>query len=192
MGNQADTPFAVRTDGIIMSELNLTAGEMAKKALHGGLTHDRINEYLRTAPAREIEKFISSSSIRDDSHWFQCAKIALDIRLSEDAAEAADKLIQHTKNLTAQTEIHIQHTEKLTQQTEKLTNLTNVHIQQSVKLTQQTGVLVSESKGISKLTKVLVWLTIALIGIAVAQIGPRCFHNPPSRYRATLGKRFTG
>ena len=77
------------------------------------------------------------------------AKIALNIRLAEDTANAVSKLIQHTEKITVQTDKHIQHSEKLSQQTDKL---------------------IKESVTLTALTKQLKFWTIMLGVFAVVQI----------------------
>jgi hypothetical protein len=114
-----------------------------------------LNKFIQDAPARKLHVFITLGYIHNLHHetnkvpYLEMAKLAIPIRLSEDATEIANKLFQSTEQLTQLNLTHIQHTEKLT---------------------QQTDILVKESKGLSKLTKVLIWLTVALGVFAVVQI----------------------
>ncbi len=83
------------------------------------------------------------SQVTNDHNWFtRRAEVALEIRLAEDAAKAADKLIQHT---------------------EELTDLTATHIQHAQKLTEQTDILVTESRSLRKLNWALIILTVGLL-----------------------------
>jgi acetylornithine deacetylase/succinyl-diaminopimelate desuccinylase-like protein len=112
--------------------------------------NDADNFILNATPQQlqELIHYISPSSSVNNA-LCERVRVALDIRLAEEAAKTAEKLIQHTEKLTTQTDIHIQHSEKLTQQTEKL---------------------IAESVKLSNLTKVLIWLTVALGAFAVIQI----------------------
>ena len=130
--------------GIVM-----TPTERAMEALYDRVTDKVTFEYLASASPRELMEFINCFHPNQNSHWFHKAKVILDVRLAEDAAKAADKLIQHTEQLTKQTDTHIQHTETLTRQTDKL---------------------VTESVNLSKLTHILIWLTVALGLFAAIQI----------------------
>lgn len=119
----------------------------------------------------EIDKWFASASARQLETYILCKKpytrgnrqieavkaiecieratIALNIRLAEDAAESANKLIQHTEKLTVQTDRQIEHSKTLTRQTDKL---------------------IAESVSLGKLTSKLYWLTWALGAFAVIQI----------------------
>jgi len=123
--------------------------EVAFKAWQDSLPADAVFSYLADATPRELIEFINYFSPHQNSQWFHKAKVFLDVRLAEDAAKTADKLIQHTEQLTRQTDTHIQHAEKLTHQTEKLLN---------------------ESVSLTALTKQLRFWTIMLGVFAVVQI----------------------
>ncbi len=129
---------------IVNSIMELHPLEVAQKAWTGEIKEQDAREYLLSKSPREILEFQNHfpPNQHATSRWFEIAKVILDIRLAENAAKTADKLIQHTEKLTQQTDIHIQHTEKLTRQTDRLVNET------------------------AKLT----WLTIALGVFAVVQI----------------------
>lgn len=98
-----------------MSALSITPIEAARLANSGGDANSvqRINEVLAFGTGRDIQEFIHNIDTRDHSHWYKRASAALEIRLAEDAAETANKLVQHT--------------EKLTQQTDRLVNDTISH-----------------------------------------------------------------
>ncbi len=111
----------------------MTPEEIANKLNNGSGGHDAARKLFISGTARELQRFIACVHV--NSHWYNDAQASLQIRLSEDAAASASKIIQHTE-----------------------------------KLTQQTDKLVTESVNLSSLTKVLIWLTIALGLFAVIQI----------------------
>jgi hypothetical protein len=117
------------------------------------------DSWFAIASARQLETFIfckkpythgnRSVETLKAIECIERAKIALNIRLAEDTANAVSKLIQHTEKITVQTDKHIQHSEKLSQQTDKL---------------------IKESVTLTALTKQLKFWTIMLGVFAVVQI----------------------
>jgi hypothetical protein len=127
-----------------------------------------VNAFTDIRPNSETEKclieFIQHSTVIEleqalllclrlttnyNARWVDQARVSLNIRIAEQAAESASKLIQYTEQLTKQAETNIQHSKKLTEQTEKL---------------------LGESINLSRLTRVLIWLTVALGLFAIIQI----------------------
>jgi hypothetical protein len=67
---------------------------------------EEVRAWLRTAPAREIQDYIHYIPISAHNERFQLARVALEIRIAEDAAQAAtkleqqvDRLVQHSDTL---------------------------------------------------------------------------------------------
>src|SRR5437879_3736086 len=58
-----------------------------------------MDDWLFTASPREIQQYIHSISIDAHNSKYQLARIALEIRLAEDAADAACILERHTRKL---------------------------------------------------------------------------------------------
>jgi hypothetical protein len=111
----------------------------------GSPEEQQCTEFLKHSTASELEDALllcMNVGTNYNYRWIDQAKVSLNIRISEQAAESANKLIQHTEKLTEQTDVHIQHSEKLTQQTDRL-------VKETIKLT---------------------WLTIALGVFAIVQI----------------------
>ena len=144
------------------------------------------DKFIQEATTRELQEFIHYINVSGPANaaLFERAKISIQMRLTEDAVKTAgklsqqtDKIIQHTEQLTKQTDIHIhlseqlsKQTDKLIQHTEQLTRQTDVHIQYSVKLTQQTEKLIAESVSLTALTRQLRFWSIMLGVFAVVQI----------------------
>lgn len=100
-----------------------------------------VDNWIITATVSELQEFTHYAIT---PHWLQRAQAALDILLSDQAAQSTNKLIQHTEKLTKQTDTHVQHAEKLT---------------------QQTDILITESRNLTSLTKDLKWFTIGLFAL---------------------------
>ena len=114
----------------------MTPREAAKEVNRVGTNPSpEVDEFLVKASARELQEFIHLHSAMLYSHWLERAKVAVNIRLAEEEAKSADKLIRHSE-----------------------------------KLTQQTDKMIEESINLSRLTKVLIWLTVFLGIFAVIQI----------------------
>jgi hypothetical protein len=67
---------------------------------------EEVRAWLRTAPPREIQDYIHYIPISAHNERFQLARVALEIRIAEDAAQAAtkleqqvDRLVQHSDTL---------------------------------------------------------------------------------------------
>jgi len=80
-----------------------------------------IIHFLLNAPTIELQGFIHEISTNDYSDWFKRAKVALEIRLAEEAAKTAGILIQHTELLTQQTDKLLNESASLTKLTKQLT-----------------------------------------------------------------------
>lgn len=119
-----------------MSESKLTGKALALLANRNDGGNDyQITEFILRSPARDLQEFIHNIGIYPNSQWFHRAKVALEIRLAEDAAETADKLIKHTEKLTQQNVI-------LVQESRALKNYTIVLVILTVAIVIQTGVLI--------------------------------------------------
>jgi hypothetical protein len=73
-------------------------------------------DFLRNATAKELEDFLLQCrhfNSQTQKHWTDHAKTALQLRIGENAAEAANRLIQHTEKLTQQTDIMVRESRKL-------------------------------------------------------------------------------
>ncbi len=104
-----------------MSEGKLQPIEAARLANRGDDRYqDQINEVIVYGSARDLQEFIHNIATHDRSYWFQRAKVALEIRLSEDAAKTAKELIEHTEKLTKQTDVLINESKSLTRYTKYL------------------------------------------------------------------------
>lgn len=112
----------------------------------GGAGHADVSEWLPKAPPKELLRFIILMA--HEQYWSKRAQAALQVRLEEESAKTADKMMEQTSRL-------VQHTEKLTTQTQE-------HLQHAKTLTRQTDILVSESKKLGRLTWALIWLTVVL------------------------------
>jgi hypothetical protein len=64
---------------------------------NGGASSEIQEAFLKEASARELQRYLRCKFAVDTN--FHQAKIALDIRLAEDAAETAAKMSQHTAQL---------------------------------------------------------------------------------------------
>jgi len=58
-----------------------------------------IKIFLRDAPAREIQRFVHRLNTLSQAPLFQIARVALEIKLAEDAGLIADKLSKQTDRL---------------------------------------------------------------------------------------------
>jgi hypothetical protein len=106
------------------------------------------DEFLLNASSREIQEFIRHLHYSNFTVWSQRARVALDIRLAEDAAESAEKL-------TAQTDRLVEHTEALVLIAKEQKEL-------AAKLERQTNKLIF-------LSLVLVVFSVALLAVALVQ-----------------------
>lgn len=122
------SPFigAPVTEGITMVDKNMTPEEVALGVYHNRVTSIEGLEYLRKASAQDIERFISQLPTNDYSIWFHRAKVSLDVRLAEQAANHANQLIKHTDTLTKQTDTLITESKGLSTLTVQIKWLTVV------------------------------------------------------------------
>ena len=113
-----------------------------------------IRTFLRERTSKDIEMFSDKLSIhQSNKQWIEPAKLALQLKRAEETAN----------QMTAQMDRLIQHTEKLTTQTD-------TQIQNLLTLSNQTTILINESKSLTKYTKGLYCLTIAILASAVIQL----------------------
>src|ERR1039457_3897189 len=122
----------------------MTPEEAAKFANVTNLEPEKVQEFLLTACPRDIQKFLHSTGINGYPRLIEFSRIALDIRLSEDAERTAQKLVAGTDKL-------VQYSEELTQQTERL-------VSETFKLTDLT-------RGLNRLTFILGVLAVVQIFI---------------------------
>jgi hypothetical protein len=66
--------------------------------------HEKVKEFLFTASARDLQEFFHLISAYTTNHTFNRARVALDVRLAEDAERTAQKLVTGTDSLIKQTE----------------------------------------------------------------------------------------
>jgi hypothetical protein len=116
----------------------------ARQIAHGETTEDVRKSFFKNAPARELEDYLSLVSPTANPWLAQQARVALEIRLAEEAAKTAEKMAQHS---------------------EKLTQLTETMIAESKGLGEQTKVMVEESKKLGRLTWALIVLTVGLLAL---------------------------
>jgi TolA-binding protein len=109
---------------------------------------EEVRAWLRPAAAREIQDYIHCIPISAHNERFQLARCALELRISEDAAQAATKLEQQV--------------DRFVQQMDKLLGIAEAQKLLAAKLERQTNRLIC-------LTYVLVFLTVALLAAAYAQ-----------------------
>ena len=116
------------------------------------LPEKEVKEFIDSATSAELQEGIMLA-LKTKTIWnaglLEQALTALNIRLQVETALATDKHLKQIEQLNALTSTHIEHTKTLTKQTDKL---------------------VTESSNLSRLTKVLIWLTVALGLFAVIQI----------------------
>ncbi|HTX21060.1 MAG TPA: hypothetical protein VMD27_04235 [Candidatus Aquilonibacter sp.] len=120
----------------------------------GSVLEKRMKEFIQKSPAKDLEELLLLSlhvGTSYNMHWIEQVKISLRLRIAEEAAQSADTLIEHTKQLTKQTDKNILLTETLTHQNEILVN-------ESQKLGHVTW-------GLFYLTIILALLTAALLFI---------------------------
>lgn len=87
-----------------------------KEAVHcanTGGSQQRVQEFIVTASPGELEEFCHYLEAGAHSRYFHLARIALDIRLAEDAERTAHKLVTGTDRLVAQTETLVKLTHRL-------------------------------------------------------------------------------
>src|ERR1051325_9719385 len=60
---------------------------------------DETKEFFRTAPPRDIQRFIHRLGISVKEKHFESAKIALSVKIAEEQAESAAKLENYTRTL---------------------------------------------------------------------------------------------
>ena len=102
-------------------------------AARGEVNEQVVEKWLLNASARQLEEFIlckkpythgnRPAAIEAAREYIERAKLALSIRMAEDAAKTADKLSQQT--------------EKLVQQTEQLNRMTETHNRRSLPIFNQ-------------------------------------------------------
>lgn len=90
------------------------------------------------------------------------------ILLAEDAEKSADKLAGQTDKLAEQIK-------KLLEIADAQKQLAHEAAKQTENLTEQTKRLVSETIKLTRFTKTLIWLTVAVVTSAIIQIGLMCF-----------------
>ena len=84
-----------------------------KDAAHAANTGaSGVQEFLVYASAHDIEEFCHGL-VEGHYHWFPLARIALDIKLSEDVERTAQKLITGTDTLIAETKTLVNLTHRL-------------------------------------------------------------------------------
>jgi len=66
----------------------------------GGASNEIKEQFLKEASARDLQKYLSCLS--EFLPQYRHAKIALDIRLAEDAAKTAEKMASHTDRLVTE------------------------------------------------------------------------------------------
>lgn len=118
----------------------------------GGPLEHQIREFIQKSPAKDLEELLLLSlhvGTNYNMHWVEQVKISLRLRIAEEAAKSADTLIEHTEQLTKQTDKNILLTETLTRQNEIL-------VKESQKLGRITW-------GLFYLTVILALLTAALL-----------------------------
>jgi hypothetical protein len=83
----------------------------------------QMREFIQKSPAKDLEELLLLSLHVGNSynmHWVEQVKISLRLRIAEEAAQSAVTLIEHTQQLTKQTDKNILLTETLTRQNEIL------------------------------------------------------------------------
>jgi hypothetical protein len=117
--------------------------------LNGGQHDDAIKAYLVQAPAKELHDFIHNIIINPHSSYLTWARTALDIKLAEEAANTAQKLLE-----TADTQ------KQLLVEAGK----------QAENLSIQTNKLVEETVTLTRLTRGLHKFTVVLVIVAIIQV----------------------
>ncbi|HEY2329036.1 MAG TPA: hypothetical protein VGI63_04405 [Verrucomicrobiae bacterium] len=120
----------------------------------GSHLEQEMKEFIQKSSAKDLEKLLLLSlhvGTSYNMHWIEQVKISLRLRIAEEAAQSAVILIQHTEQLTKQTDKNILFTETLTRQNEIL-------VKESKKLGRITW-------GLFCLTVILAFLTAALLFI---------------------------
>ena len=76
----------------------MTAQEAANAcgAAKASQDHPQVEAFLKTANARELQDFTHLIQIVDRHRYFYLARVALRVRLSEDAAKSAEKMERYT------------------------------------------------------------------------------------------------
>lgn len=80
----------------------MTPKEAAQLAFGGPSELQKLDEEIINAPARWLQEFIHRMPTGDTSPWFHRTKVALEIRLAEDAAKTAEKMATHTDRLVTE------------------------------------------------------------------------------------------
>jgi hypothetical protein len=103
----------------------MTAKEAAKLTLQfGDGQANKILDYIRAAPAAELQEFMHGIQAHADSSYFNWARTALDIRISEATTQQAETLRQQVATLVGIAEAQRVLAAKLDRQTNKLIRLT--------------------------------------------------------------------
>jgi hypothetical protein len=120
----------------------------------GSYLEERLKEFIQNSTAKNLEELLLLSlhvGTSYNMHWVEQVKISLRLRIAEEAAKSADKLIEHTEQLTKQTDKNIL-------LIEVLTNQNKILVKESQKLGRITW-------GLFYLTVILAFLTAALLFI---------------------------
>jgi hypothetical protein len=126
------------------------------------MEYDEKRKWFRWATARELEDFLAIRSplmAPGTGNW-HIAKIALDIRLSEDNLKAAEKMGELTNRLA-------EHTEQVVGLTNKIVAQTARQVEQTDRLVTLTDKMLVETEKLLRYTVGLHRLTIALVVLAI-------------------------
>ena len=121
---------------------NMTPQEAAAFAASHQYQPAIVQEFLLAAPPRDIQEFthlIQASDAHD--RCLNLARVALDIRLAEDRAKAAEQLERHTGILVDVSKALLQNMEFLLEETKTLRRLTVGLLVFTVGLLLLTGIL---------------------------------------------------
>jgi hypothetical protein len=140
----------------------MTAKEAANCVGIGGKP-EKANEFLLTASSREIQEFIHNIAAAEYNQAFQRARVALDIRLAEDAARQADSFKQLM---------------------DKLIGIADAQRLLAEKLERQTNEVIWLTRALKKLTVVVTILTLVLVAEGGCQFVES--RNPPPRASANI------
>jgi hypothetical protein len=79
----------------------MTPQEAAKLAIgsSSNLDPDKVEEYLLTASPRDIQTFLHCTGVNGDPRLIEFARVALEIRLAEDAAKSAAEMERQTDKI---------------------------------------------------------------------------------------------
>jgi len=116
----------------------------------GSPLEEQMREFIQKSPAKDLEELLLLSlhvGTSYNMHWVEQVKISLRLRIAEEASQSAVILIEHTEQLTKQTDKNILLTETLT---------------------GQNKILVEESKKLGSITWGLFYLTVILALLTAA------------------------